>query len=171
MAAEPCTVRAWLLPLRGGVRAAAAEHELLEVIPRPAITPAAGAGEPGSLPWRDRALPVMDPAAPFHRDPGAPVPWLVVTLIVPDADGIGFGAVPLAAPPEAVTVDDGLACEPPDATLLDHLVWSQFAVSAFRHGGEPVPILDFARIFSAAGRQRLARYAGTGSPALPEEHA
>jgi len=168
---EAPSARAWLLPLRGGVRAAAAEHELLEVLPRPDLEAGAAADAP-SLSWRGRRLALLDPAAPFHRETA--VPWAVVARVPEAGGGVGvdYGALALAAPPRALTVRDALACEPPDATLLDHLVWSYFALSAFRHDGEAVPILDLPLLFSAAGRARLARYATAGwTRDLTEEHA
>lgn len=159
------TERAWLLPLRGGVRAAAAEYELLEVIPQPRLE--GGMGEEATLAWRDRRLPVVDPAAPFHRETEAP--WAAVARALDPEGTVVFAALPLAAPPQAVTVHDGLACEPPQGTLREHLVWSQFALGAFRDGTTAVPILDLGRVFSAPGRARLARYAGAATHPCPAE--
>lgn len=159
------TARAWLLPLRGGVRVAAAEQELLEVLPEPTLETSPEADS--VLSWRGQRLPVVDPAAPFHRE--VAVSWAVVARYLRDDGALGYGAMPLAATPRAVSVHDGLACKLPEGELLAHLVWSQFALSAFRDGGEAIPVLDLARVFSRAGRARLARYAAVGAARCPAE--
>ncbi len=151
-AALPTTSTATLLPYRPDASAALPPHACIEVVEAPAFVPVPGGPyyALGLMPWRGGRIPLLDldvllRALP-RSGPANPPRWALV-VAWPDGDGRGsaFGALALAALPSPAMVEDEQACALP----TDSDLWPWIARSCFRHGGQPVPVLDPARLFGA----------------------
>jgi chemotaxis signal transduction protein len=146
------TAGAWLLDV-GGRRAAVGVREQVHLMHEPQV--AELAATPAHcrhvLFWNGRCVPVMDldvwlTARGTLRMPMAKR-HVGIYAYQPDASGaIDFGAFWLARPPQRIDVDDADAAPLP----ADGAGWSRIATACFADGVGPVPILDLARIFSAA---------------------
>jgi chemotaxis signal transduction protein len=126
-------------------------HTTLEVIehPEPVDVPCAPGYVLGLLAWQQQWLPMIDlrafleGALPVRKRPRYAL--IVAWQSAPGAR-IEHGALGLESLPETVSVDDGAACLLP---LDDGIAWAGIALACFSHGGQPVPILDTARLLKA----------------------
>lgn len=140
---------AWLLTLDAELRAAVGEREMIHLVQAPALF-----AIPDTPPycrhvllWQDEIVPVLDLAAWLRGDRAAAKPPLVGIFAyqTPTAT-IAYGALPLLAAPARRRVSDDQACALPEQPPG----WARVALSCFREGDRPVPILDLPYLFSRA---------------------
>jgi chemotaxis signal transduction protein len=138
---------AWVLMLDRHLLAAVGERELVHLIEMPVLldVPRSPLYCRQVLVWNDTVLPAMDLAAWLREEPTQSQQTLagvVAYQTQPEADP-AFGALLLAGIPERVRVADDQACalpaQPPN--------WQMLAISCFRQGEQPIPILDLPHIF------------------------
>jgi chemotaxis signal transduction protein len=150
---------AWLLKLRGPLRAAVGARELIHVLPySPRLYPV-----PQTPPharhvilWEGKILPVVDLAVFFEA--GAEdglgtatnqlsldyLVGIVAYQIAPGSE-VGLAGMLLGKVPERIRVTDDQACALPEWPAG----WQQVAISCFEHPAHgAVPILDLPRLFS-----------------------
>jgi len=143
---------AWILTL-GDVRAAVGVREQVHLMlePEAAEVAATPAHCRHVIFWNGRCVPVMDLArwlAPLalsanvdrHRHLG------IYAFQPEGSPEVDFGALWLARPPHRVQVDDAAAGSLPANSAR----WPAVAHGCFKDAGGAVPILDLAKIFSAA---------------------
>lgn len=140
---------AWLLDFGEGRKAALGERELLHLITQPELyaVPLTPAHCSQVLFWQEQLLPVWDLSIWLDDSPKQRITNLAAVIgYQPHSNRPpSFGALLLAEPPERLLVGDEQFCELPDG-----LPWPDIASSCFRHGEQPVPILDLAVMFSSA---------------------
>lgn len=138
---------AWVLVLDRQLLAAVGERELVHLIEMPVLldVPRSPPYCRQVLVWNDTVLPAMDLAAWLREEPTQSrqtLAGVVAYQTQPDADP-EYGALLLAGIPERVRVADDQACalpaRPPN--------WRMLAISCFRQGERPIPILDLPHIF------------------------
>lgn len=146
--------KAWLLDFGGETLVAVGERELLHLVPQPQLlaVPLAPPHCHSVLEWQKHLLPVWDVRAwlgQCSEDAAATLVAIVGYQHRPRQTPM-FGVVALASPPQRVIVKDSDACALPDGRP-----WQAIARSCFKHGRQPVPILDlvamFARRYNTAG--------------------
>ena len=157
---------AWILPLRGGYRAAIGEQELVHVIagaPRCFEIPGAPEHCRALFLWEKEAVPLLDPsvllaAGPVDVGSGA---TCVLAYEDPRDGEVRLGGLLLAGVPRRVTVRDEQWSD-----LPGHLEpWNDFVLSCFAQEERPVAVLDLPALFSSspagdAGGARGAAAAG-----------
>jgi hypothetical protein len=141
---------AWLLDFGDGELAAVGRRELLHLVPQPEIFEVPRTPQHCSrvLIWQDRVVPVWDVRAwlsPESRMESAPLA-AIVGYQLRTREQPRFGAVLLVKPPGRIAVKDADACELADRQAR----WKELAISSFRHGEDPVAILDLPRMYSGA---------------------
>ncbi len=135
---------AWLLDFGTSLRAAVGTRVLLQILDAPKLheVPCTPAWCHSVLSWQGRLLPVMDMAVCLGEAPQER--RLVAIAGYQDRPGgtLHFGALLLAAPPQAIAVGDAQSCALPETFP------AEFAISCFDHEGAAIPVLHLARIFS-----------------------
>jgi chemotaxis signal transduction protein len=126
------------------MRAAVGTRVLLQILDAPSLyeVPCTPDYCHSVLSWQGRLLPVMDMAARLGEAPQAGRLVAVAGYQDGPNGAVHFGALLLAAPPQAIAVGDAQSCALPESFP------SQYAISCFDHEGEAIPILHLARIFS-----------------------
>lgn len=145
----PGNSAAWILALDDALRAAVGERELVYLIETPILLEA-----PLSPPycrqvlvWNENLLPAMDLAA--YLRPGKPVrraqTLAGVFAYQAEPDTLpAYGALLLASIPERTRVADDHACPLPKQPAG----WRTLAISCFRRGDDPIPVLDLPHLFT-----------------------
>ena len=141
-----------LIEYTHGHHVAIAPHATIELVERPVLVEVPGAAyyACGLMDWQGQQLPAVDlytllRAYPSEYRP----PWrygLVVAYQVAPRTPVQHGVLALPVLPQTVEVSDDAQCELPS----DSDLWPLIALSCFRHDGQPVPIIDCARVFGAA---------------------
>ena len=140
---------AWVLALDVGVWAAVGEHEMVHVLQAPTLfeIPDTPLYCCQVLRWEAEIVPVLDVAAWLGGRSAQAAPAMVGIFAYADATGeVSYGGLPLQAIPTRRTVRDDQACPLPEQPAH----WERIALSCFRDGERPTPILDLERLFSAA---------------------
>ena len=138
---------AWVLALDQQLRAAVGEREMVHLIEAPTLleVPRSPFYCRQVLVWNDAVLPAMDLAAWLRGQP-APRPQTLVGVFAyqtrPGADP-EYGALVLAGIPTRTRVTDEQACALPKKPGN----WRALAISCFKQGDQPIPILDLPHIF------------------------
>lgn len=142
---------AWIMEFSNGSQAAVGDLELVHVLPEaPDCFPLPGRPDycHQVFLWEHQLVPLFDPGAyPDGAPPGeSGAAYFGIVRYRPGGSGRpSFGALALQGIPRRVEVADDLAC-----ALPDHLsAWWRLVISCFMHDGQPVPVLDIARIFDA----------------------
>jgi chemotaxis signal transduction protein len=139
---------AWVLALDSQLLAAVGERELVHLIEAPTLleVPLSPYYCRSVLVWNNTVLPAMDLAAWLR---GQPTPsrhrraGVFAYQAKPGAEP-AYGALLLADIPARVRVADEQACALPKRPGN----WRALAVSCFKQGDNPIPILDLPHIFS-----------------------
>ena len=139
---------AWVLALDHQLRAAVSEREMVHLIETPTLLEV-----PRSpfycwqvLVWNETVLPAMDLAAWLRGQPmqrQQPLAGVFPYQTRPGADP-EYGALLLSGIPTRTRVDDDQVCALPKQPGS----WQTLAISCFRQGSQPIPILDLPHIFS-----------------------
>ncbi len=132
-------------------------HTTYALIEQPTVWRVPGAAHYayGIVSWEDKLLPLIDLDVLLHTGSNAvslttPRYALVVAFQRVAFGPLEYGAIGLDELPLTVAVDDEAQCELP----ADSSLWTQLALSCFRHEEGAVPIVDTARLFgSYHGRQ------------------
>ncbi len=127
-------------------------HTTYALIEEPEVRKVPGAAlyAYGMLNWEGMLLPLIDLDVLLHSgsrtvQPAPPRYALVVAYQCIASGPLEYGAIGLAELPLTIAVDDEAQCELP----ADSSLWTQLALSCFRHEEGAVPILDTARLFGA----------------------
>jgi len=139
-----------LLEYRPGRYVAFAPHATVALVDSPDIVAVPGAPYYclGLMAWQDRHLPLIDldtllRAYPNGREP--PTGHVLVLAYQRAAnEPLEYGAVCARSLVATVEVSDSDARELPD----DSDLWPWIALSCFEHRGQPVPVIDTARLFA-----------------------
>lgn len=139
---------AWMVGFRGEHRAAVGELELVHVLPDPPeLFPVLKAPRHCRqvFLWEGHVLPVFDLSLWLGEEPGqAQDAHLGVFRYRPGPDEpLRYGALVIEGAPRQVLVNDSQACHLPDGGDS----WQQVASACFHYSGQPVPVLNLARIF------------------------
>jgi chemotaxis signal transduction protein len=146
---EDCN--AWMIPLRGDMRAAVGELELVHVLPDPpemfTVLKAPKHCHRVFL-WEGHVLPVFDLSQWLGEDPGdGNGAHLGVFRYRPGpGEALQYGSLIIEGAPRQVLVNDSQACELP----AGREIWRQVANACFDYGGRPVPVLNLTRVFGEA---------------------
>lgn len=140
---------AWILALDSVLRAAVGERELVHLIEAPTLldVPLSPPYCRQVLVWNENLLPAMDLAAWLR--PGEPVQcrWPLAGVFgyqtKPGAEP-AYGALLLAGIPERARAADSQACALPKQPAR----WRTLAISCFKRGDHPIPILDLPHLFT-----------------------
>lgn len=147
---SPGDSTAWLLQLDDRFQAAVGEREMIHLIELPLLleVPKAPRHCRQVLVWNEEILPAMDLAAWLAGRPVQRVHRLAGVFAYQEHPQAApsYGALLLAALPARLRVSDEQACDLPEQPAG----WRQLAVSCFKEGERPVPILDLPFIFSDA---------------------
>ncbi len=137
---------AWLLDFGHGLCAAVGTRVLVHLIddPKTYEVPCTPAYCREVAIWQNRLLPVMDMSARLGGSALQSRLLAVAAYLDQPGDTLRFGALRLAAPPRALSVEDAQACSLPDQPAA----WTEFAMSCFEYQRAPVPVLHLARVFS-----------------------
>jgi chemotaxis signal transduction protein len=139
---------AWVLMLDHQLLAAVGERELVHLIEAPTLldVPRSPPYCRQVLVWNDTLLPTMDLAAWLREQPAQrqqPLAGVFAYQMQPGADP-EYGALLLAGIPTRTRVAD----EQVSALPKQPGHWRTLAISCFRQGDQPIPILDLPYIFS-----------------------
>lgn len=143
---EDCN--AWMMPLRGDLRAAVGELELVHVLPDPpelfTVLKAPRHCRQVFL-WEGHVLPVFDLSRLLGADPheGENAHIGVFRYRPGPGQALRYGGLLIHGAPRQVLVNDSQACELPSG----HDAWRRVANACFDYGGRPVPVLNLPRIF------------------------
>ncbi len=148
---EPGVV-ARLIEFARGRMVALPPHTTLEIVEHPqAVTvPGAAYYGYGLMTWQGQRVPMIDLDAMLRAYPQAQrtrTPRYALVVAYQRAPGlpVEHGAIGLAELPQNVMVRDADCCELP----TDSDMWTHIALSCFQLDGQPVPIVDTARLFGA----------------------
>ena len=123
-------------------------YEILEHAPVVSVPGAPYYGL-GMLRWQGQWLPVIDLCALLNAypKPGSPPKRhvLVVAYQTAPRQALQYFAIATVALTSTVQVADADQCALPG----DSDLWPLIALSCFEHAGQPVPIIDTARLFNA----------------------
>jgi len=173
--------KSWELTLGAKTRVAVASRHVVEFIRSPKLVPVplAPIHSAGLLVWQGNIIPAVNlgQALGVGESGGSPeyVSGMVV-LAYQDAPGtpMRHGGLTVCAVPEEVWVTDDMSCPLP---AHPGGIWDLLALSCFAKDDHVIPILDVARLFSAALTARcrnvnakprkaaLSASAGSGSEA------
>jgi hypothetical protein len=131
------SVRAWLLDVGLEHRIAIGAHELVEALPEVFLD-----GAHGTVPWRDREIPIINLAALAGTEGKHQGPAVVAAWQTEPGAPLHHGALCLMRLPNPIHVDDAMACDLPDAPH-----WQSLAISCFEFENAPVPVIDVSRVF------------------------
>lgn len=139
-------VNAWILDFGLGYKAAVGKRELLHLIDQPVFfpVPCTPLSCRHVLFWQGNLLPLMDLASRLSSiEIEAP---FVAVLGYQQRRGEypKFGALKLVSPPFQCAVDDGQACNLPEAAEG----WDGLAISCFEYLGNAMPVLNLNRLFN-----------------------
>jgi hypothetical protein len=140
---------AWILALDGALRAAVGERELVHLIEAPTLldVPLSPYYCRQALVWNNALLPAMDLAAWLRQGQPVQCRWPLAGVFAyqtkPGAEP-AYGALLLAGIPERTRVADDSACALPKQPAG----WRTLAVSCFKRGDDPIPILDLPHLFT-----------------------
>lgn len=144
----PWDSAAWLLTLDHQLLAAVGEREFVHLIETPTLldVPHTPPYCRQALVWNDTVLPAMDLAVWLRRQPAQRQKALAGVFAYQTRPGTApeYGALLLAGIPTRTRVADDQACalpKPPNG-------WRSLAISCFKQGGQPIPILDLPHIFT-----------------------
>lgn len=139
---------AWLINIGEGRTVGTGALELLHLVEQPELfeVPFAPPHCKRVLLWQGQLLPVWEIAAWLNHDSTTDkIPLIaIVGYQLRRGDMPKFGAIALSEPPVRTRVSDSQGCELP----ADQAGWSQIALTAFLHEGQPVPVLNLTRMFS-----------------------
>lgn len=141
---------AWLIEYRPGFRAALAPYATLELLDQPTLVKVPGAAYycDTLAAWQGQWLAVLDLHVLLegYRAGNAPPlrHLLVLAYQIAPGQALHHAALSLPALPLNVTVQDRMQCALPGGNDL----WPALASACFEHEGQPVPVLDTARLFS-----------------------
>ena len=139
---------AWVLALDHQLFAAVGEREMVHVVETPTLleVPRSPPYCRQVLVWNDTVLPAMDLAAWLRGQPAQRQQTLAGVFAYqarPEANP-EYGALLLAGIPARTRVADEQACALPKQAGN----WRSVAISCFRQGDQPIPILDLPHIFT-----------------------
>jgi chemotaxis signal transduction protein len=138
------------LSVAPGQRAAIGERELYHLIHAPKVhtVPSTPRHCSRVVLWEEQILPLWDLAAWLSGTPPVEVVPVVAVVAYQRSrrERPEFGTLALAAPPVRLAVRNEQACGLPEAMPA----WKALAISCFAHQGQPIPIIDLARMFSGA---------------------
>lgn len=136
---------AWMLALDDQHRAAVGERELIHLVERPTLleVPLSPYYCRQAMLWNDLLLPTLDLAAWLHGQVGDSHQKLTGIVAYHSGQNVSYGALLLADIPERVQINDSQACPLPEYPSN----WDQLAISCFRRGEKPIPILDLPYLF------------------------
>lgn len=139
-----------LVEIAPGVLAAFGPHATLELLeaPQPVPVPGGASYGHGLLEWQGSRISMLDLEALLFRDTSRerkPVPRYALVVAYQRTPGapLEHGAIGIAQPPQLVMLVEPVACDWPEGDGL----WQQLSLSCFKHAGQPVPILDTAKLF------------------------
>jgi chemotaxis signal transduction protein len=139
---------AWMLALDSQLLAAVGELELVHLIEAPMLleVPCSPYYCRQVLVWNDTVLPAMDLAAWLQKQPAQRQRTLAGVFAYQMQPGMKpeHGALLLAGIPARVRVADERACALPKRPGN----WRTLAISCFKRGDDPIPILDLPHIFT-----------------------
>lgn len=139
-----------LLEYRRGRHVAFPPHTTVVLVDSPPVLHVPGAPYycVGLMRWQDRQLPLIDLDTLLRAYPdGEPAPTghvLVLAYQPAPNQPLAYGAVCARSLVQTVQVADSDACELPQ----DSDLWPWIAVACFEHAGQPVPVIDTARLFA-----------------------
>lgn len=145
----PRSAPARLLEYRRGRSVALPVHASLELVALDGVIPVPGAPYyvPGLLPWQAGHVPLLDLNVLLRAYPEEHAPRARHALVVAwqPAPGLPLEQGALCAPllVSQAIADDRQACPLP----ADSDLWPYVADACFLHDGQPVPVLDLARVF------------------------
>lgn len=148
--AEPVrTAPARLLEYRHGRHIALPVHASREVLERPQVVAVPGTAYycAGMTKWQGQWLPVLDLQVllnAYRAEHAAPTRYLLVVAYQSASfQPLRHGVIALPVLPTTIEVADDALCPLP----ADSDLWPLLALSCFEHDGQPVPVLDAARLF------------------------
>lgn len=140
---------AWILTLDEILHAAVGERELIHLIETPVLldVPLSPSYCRQVLVWNQILLPTMDLAAWLHQGQpvqrGRTLAGIFAYQTKPRAEP-AYGALLLAGIPDRAHVTDNDACALPKQPVS----WRTLAISCFKRGQNPIPILDLRCVFT-----------------------
>ncbi len=144
---------AWLLETNHSLSIAIGDHEMVEYIHAPACFSVPGSPEYCNkvLSWQDNLVPVMDLGILLGQ-PAIEVGSFTSLVAYQDQprSPLQYLAIKVRSAPDKIRVDDSQVCELPKGNGADLLM--PLCLSCFTHEGQPVVILDIARLCSAEFR-------------------
>lgn len=145
-------VPAQLLRYKHGHCVALPVHVAIEVLDDPVIVDVPGASYycRQLVRWRSQWLPLLDLdtllRAYLPANGGGQPRYVLVVGYQPAVDApVMYGAIGLPALPQVISVTDAMQCDLPNNSDL----WPILARACFRYNGQPVPVVDTARLFCA----------------------
>lgn len=139
---------AWVLALDQQLLAAVGEREMVHLIETPTLleVPRSPFYCRQVLVWNDAVLPAMDLAAWLRGQPAHRTQKLAGVFGYQTRSGADpeYGALLLADIPTRIHVTNEQACALPKQPNN----WRSLAISCFRQGDQPIPILDLPHIFT-----------------------
>jgi chemotaxis signal transduction protein len=144
----PWDSAAWVLMLDRQLLAAVGERELVHLVETPILldVPRSPPYCRQVLVWNDTVLPAMDVAAWLRGQPAQRQQTLAGVFAYQTRPGAApeYGALLLAGIPARTRVADDQACALPKQPSG----WRTLAISCFKQGDQPMPILDLPTIFT-----------------------
>jgi chemotaxis signal transduction protein len=136
---------AWLLVLDAEFQAAVGEREMVHLLQAPTAYEVLDAPPycRQVILWQEELVPILDVAAWLRGEEAVLSPPLVGIFAYQIADGIAYGALPLAEVPARRQVSDEQVCPLP----TQRPGWAQVALSCFKDGERSVPILNLDYLF------------------------
>jgi chemotaxis signal transduction protein len=139
---------AWVLALDSQLLAAVGERELVHLVEAPTLldVPYSPSYCRQVLVWNDIVLPAMDLAAWLRGQPAQRPQTLAGVFAYQTRPGTDpeYGALLVAGIPARTRVADDQACALPEQPGN----WPALAISCFKQGDQPIPILDLPHIFT-----------------------
>ncbi|MDP3702195.1 MAG: chemotaxis protein CheW [Hylemonella sp.] len=140
---------ACLLEYARGTCVALPVHAGVELVEQPRVVAVPGMPHfaRGLIAWQGRQLPLIDLGR--HLEEGgspAPVPFshvLVVAFQTAPGQALDYGALCAPFLVRMIEVTDSQQCPLPVGSER----WARMAASCFRYQGQPVPVLETARVF------------------------
>lgn len=137
---------AWLLDFGQTFCAAVGTRVLLQIIDNPRLHPVPYTPQHcrSVFSWQGHFLPVVDMASVLGAEPQPPRLLAIAGYREQPGEPNRYGAMLLAAPPVAISVNDDQSCSLPEQTEA----WRNFASSCFEQQGKAIPVLHLGRVFS-----------------------
>ena len=139
--------QAWLVESTENFRFACGLHEFIEIVQtiERVSVPGAAAHCQQLAKWRDRWVPVMNPAGIMGQqiDPAKTAVGVLCYQTEPKTP-LQYGAISLHEKPEKIFVDDDQVCPIPTA----YFDFDAITLSCFDHYGITIPIFNLSLLFS-----------------------